>query len=163
MACRCRLKLGYRSCHRPGEDRIGGRAVNPPSFGADRQCHWPPIWYHRSAKAAMLPPATTVQTSHAMSQRIEPTDTTAAAPASEPENTASETAGSGHGQPISLNDFIKTSGLVGTGGQAKLLIQGGDVVVNGEVETRRRRKLWPGDTVSLLGQTAVVPAGGEPR
>ena len=105
-----------------------------------------------------------------MSHRIEPTDTSAAAvPANEAENTATETTATettdaGHGQPISLNDFIKTSGLVGTGGQAKLLIQGGDVVVNGEVETRRRRKLWPGDTVSLLGQTSVVAAGGgEPR
>jgi len=59
--------------------------------------------------------------------------------------------------PISLNDFIKSSGLVGTGGQAKLLIQAGEVSVNGEVETRRRRKLHAGDRVELLGQTSVVP------
>jgi ribosome-associated protein len=110
-----------------------------------------------------------------MSHRNEPTDTTAQVGASgnEPENPGSEGivtetsspegADAGQTQPITLNDFIKTSGLVGTGGQAKLLIQAGDVVVNGEVETRRRRKLWPGDSVSLLGQTAVVPAGGEPR
>jgi len=64
--------------------------------------------------------------------------------------------------PISLNDFIKCSGLVGTGGQAKLLIQSGDVSVNGEVETRRRRKLRPGDVVALLGQTSVVPPTSVP-
>lgn len=144
------------------------------------RCHRPPIWYHRSAKPPLLPSFTPVHLSHAMSHRIEPTDTTAQAGASgnEPENTgpegivtetssaegsSAEDADAGLGQPITLNDFIKTSGLVGTGGQAKLLIQAGDVVVNGEVETRRRRKLWPGDTVSLLGQTAVVTAGGEPR
>jgi len=131
-------------------------------------------------ETALLPPFTPVHTSRAMSHRYEPTDTTAQAGASgnEPENTvpegivietspaeesSAEGADAGQVQPITLNDFIKTSGLVGTGGQAKLLIQAGDVVVNGEVETRRRRKLWPGDSVSLLGQTAVVPAGGEPR
>lgn len=57
---------------------------------------------------------------------------------------------------IQLDDFLKITGLVGTGGQAKLLIQGGEVRVNGEVETRRRRQLHQGDEVSLLGETVVV-------
>ncbi len=58
---------------------------------------------------------------------------------------------------ISLDDFLKTGGFVGTGGQAKFLIQGGEVLVNGQAETRRRRKLLPGDVVELLGKRIVVP------
>ena len=63
-------------------------------------------------------------------------------------------------EPITLNDFIKTSGLVGTGGQAKILIQSGEVMVNGVWETRRRRKLLPGDAVELLGTKVVVAGDG---
>ena len=48
---------------------------------------------------------------------------------------------------IRLDQFLKLTGLFATGGQAKLAIQGGEVLVNGEVETRRRRQLSPGDTV----------------
>ncbi len=57
---------------------------------------------------------------------------------------------------IALDDFLKTGGFVGTGGQAKLLIQSGEVSVNGQPETRRRRKLQPGDVVELMGQRIVV-------
>lgn len=48
---------------------------------------------------------------------------------------------------IRLDQFLKLTGLVGTGGQAKVAIQAGEVIVNGEVETRRRRQLHPGDIV----------------
>ena len=50
---------------------------------------------------------------------------------------------------ICLDKFLKLCGIVGTGGQAKVLIQGGEVEVNGELETRRRRQLRVGDTVKL--------------
>lgn len=50
---------------------------------------------------------------------------------------------------ISLNDALKLAGLAGTGGQAKMLIQSGQVKVNGEVETRRKRKLREGDVISV--------------
>ncbi|MEW5854098.1 MAG: RNA-binding S4 domain-containing protein [Myxococcota bacterium] len=64
------------------------------------------------------------------------------------------------GQPfIRLDQFLKHKSMVATGGQAKLLIQGGQVQVNGEVETRRGRKLRQGDTVSLEGRTATVSLG----
>jgi len=46
--------------------------------------------------------------------------------------------------------------VVGTGGQAKVLIQSGEVQVNGEVETRRRKQLALGDVVELLGETFEV-------
>lgn len=57
---------------------------------------------------------------------------------------------------IRLDDFIKRSGLVGTGGEAKLRIQSGEVLVNGEVETRRRKQLFIGDVVEIIGETLVV-------
>jgi ribosome-associated protein len=59
---------------------------------------------------------------------------------------------------ICLDDYLKTHGVVGTGGQAKMLIQSGDVRVNGERETRRRRKLSAGDVIELLGQRILVQA-----
>ena len=52
------------------------------------------------------------------------------------------------GQYIELADFLKFLKLVTTGGQAKLLIRSGEVKVNGEVETRVRRKLRDGFVIS---------------
>ncbi|EKQ71078.1 hypothetical protein OsccyDRAFT_1396 [Leptolyngbyaceae cyanobacterium JSC-12] len=57
---------------------------------------------------------------------------------------------------IKLDQFLKLKGLVQTGGQAKLLIQAGEVEVNGTVETRRGRKLVKGDRVSTMGETITV-------
>ena len=67
-------------------------------------------------------------------------------------------------EPIRLDQFLKWQGLVGTGGEAKQRIQGGEVRVNGFQETRRGRKLKPGDRVELAGQTVLVPAeaGSQP-
>jgi ribosome-associated protein len=57
---------------------------------------------------------------------------------------------------IQLDQFMKYVGMVGTGGQAKIVIQGGEVRVNGVVETRRKKKLKSGDKVTFRGQTQVV-------
>lgn len=57
---------------------------------------------------------------------------------------------------IHLDQFLKVQSLVGTGGQAKMVIQGGEVTVNGEVDTRRRRQLRQGDVVVFEGQELVV-------
>ena len=53
---------------------------------------------------------------------------------------------------LRLDQFLKLSGIAGTGGHAKLLVQSGEVQVNGEVETRRRRKLAVGDVVEVDGK-----------
>lgn len=53
---------------------------------------------------------------------------------------------------IRLDQFVKLTGRVGTGGEAKVLIQAGEVRVNGEVETRRRKQLVIGDVIELLGE-----------
>lgn len=50
---------------------------------------------------------------------------------------------------IKLDAFLKFAGCVGTGGEAKLRIAGGEVLVNGEVCTMRGKKLRSGDTVQL--------------
>ncbi|MFW6170206.1 MAG: RNA-binding S4 domain-containing protein [Planctomycetota bacterium] len=57
---------------------------------------------------------------------------------------------------IRLDQFLKLQGAVGTGGQAKIIVQLGDVAVNGEIETRRGRKLVPGDVVTVGDMTWVV-------
>jgi ribosome-associated protein len=57
---------------------------------------------------------------------------------------------------LRLDDALKLAGLVTTGGQAKLRIQAGDVTVNGRVETRRKRRLRPGDVIELDGQSFEV-------
>jgi len=57
---------------------------------------------------------------------------------------------------IKLNQYLKLMGIVPTGGQAKLMIQGGDVQVNGMLETRRGRRLVPGDKITIEGQTFEV-------
>lgn len=50
---------------------------------------------------------------------------------------------------ITLGQALKAANIVGTGGEAKILIQGGEVRVNGEIETRRGRKLHEGDVVEV--------------
>lgn len=57
---------------------------------------------------------------------------------------------------IRLDDFMKAAGIVGTGGEAKVRIQAGEVIVNDEVETRRRRQLHSGDEVNWNSQVWVV-------
>ena len=57
---------------------------------------------------------------------------------------------------IQLDQFLKHQNLVGSGGEAKVLIQGGYISVNGEVETRRKRKLRNGDIVGHEGDSWTV-------
>lgn len=57
---------------------------------------------------------------------------------------------------IKLDSFLKMTDLVLSGGEAKNIIANGDVKVNGSVETRRGRKLYPGDRVELYGRVFEV-------
>lgn len=63
------------------------------------------------------------------------------------------------GESIKLGQFIKLASLVSTGGEAKAAIAGGEVTVNGEVDTRRGATLRTGDKVCIGTMCAVV---GEP-
>ena len=55
-----------------------------------------------------------------------------------------------------LDQALKWQGLVATGGEAKLRIQGGEVLVNGSVESRRGRQLQAGDVVELAGRRFTI-------
>jgi ribosome-associated protein len=57
---------------------------------------------------------------------------------------------------VKLDQFLKFEGIVGTGGEAKLRIQRGDVQVNGAIELRRGRQLIPGDQVEVDGRLLSV-------
>ena len=48
-----------------------------------------------------------------------------------------------------LGQALKVASLVGSGGEAKVLIQAGEVAVNGEIETRRGRRLEEGDVIEV--------------
>lgn len=50
---------------------------------------------------------------------------------------------------IKLDQFLKLTGIAGTGGYAKILIKEGNVQVNGEVNTMRGKKLIKGDTIKI--------------
>lgn len=53
---------------------------------------------------------------------------------------------------IRLGQLLKLVGVVDTGGAARELLDGGDVRVNGEAESRRGRQLRPGDVVVAGGR-----------
>ena len=53
---------------------------------------------------------------------------------------------------LPLGAFLKLAGAAGTGGHAKIIVQSGDVTVNGEVEKRRGRTLQAGDVVGVGGR-----------
>lgn len=57
---------------------------------------------------------------------------------------------------IKLGQLLKLAGMVGSGVEAKIVIQNGDVKVNGEVDTRRGKKIYPQDVVEYNGQQVTV-------
>lgn len=58
---------------------------------------------------------------------------------------------------IKLQDLLKFAAAVSTGGEAKILIQEGDVTVNGEVCTMRGKKIRPGDDIALRDEHYSSP------
>jgi ribosome-associated protein len=63
------------------------------------------------------------------------------------------------GDMIRLGQLLKLAGAAGAGADAKALIAGGQVRVNGEPEGRRGRQLHPGDVVGVGGEALRVVAG----
>ena len=57
-------------------------------------------------------------------------------------------------EPVELYKILKFEGMAASGGEAKLVIAGGLVLVNGKVETRKRKKIVAGDTIKL-GQDII--------
>jgi len=52
-------------------------------------------------------------------------------------------------EPVELYKILKFEGMVASGGEAKQLISEGQVLVNGKVETRKRKKIVAGDTIEF--------------
>lgn len=57
---------------------------------------------------------------------------------------------------IKLDSFLKFAGATTLGSESKFFIQNGDVKVNGEVELRRGKKLYPGDHIEFQGEIYTV-------
>ena len=57
---------------------------------------------------------------------------------------------------IKLGQALKLAGLVESGVDAKIVIQNGEVLVNGEVDERRGKKLYPGDVFEFEGNKVEV-------
>ncbi|MBC2755381.1 MAG: RNA-binding S4 domain-containing protein [Desulfobacteraceae bacterium] len=58
--------------------------------------------------------------------------------------------------PVELYKILKMENLVASGGEAKFMIADGLVTVNGEIETRKRKKIFPGDVVEFDGNKLQV-------
>jgi ribosome-associated protein len=56
-----------------------------------------------------------------------------------------------NGDYIELIQLLKALGIAETGGHAKMIVEDGEVLRNGEVELRKRAKLVPGDVIELEG------------
>ena len=59
-------------------------------------------------------------------------------------------------EPVELYKILKFEGLVSTGGEAKLFIGDGQVLVNGAVETQRRKKIVDGDVIEFRGERMQI-------
>jgi ribosome-associated protein len=59
-------------------------------------------------------------------------------------------------QPVELFKILKFEGMVTTGGEAKQAIANGQVSVNGEIETRKRRKIVDGDVITFANESLQI-------
>ena len=59
-------------------------------------------------------------------------------------------------EPVELFKILKFEGIAASGGEAKSLIADGQVSVNGEVETRKRKKIVAGDIIELAGEKFLI-------
>ena len=62
-------------------------------------------------------------------------------------------------EPVELFKVLKIANIVGSGGEAKMVIADGMVRLNGETETRKRKKVMSGDVVEFLDNAFVVELG----
>ncbi len=63
-------------------------------------------------------------------------------------------------EPVELHKILKFEGLVGSGGEAKRVIADGLVLVNGSVETRKRKKIVSGDLIEFGGDKLHIRLTG---
>lgn len=63
-------------------------------------------------------------------------------------------------EPIELYKILKFENMVNSGGEAKYVISQGQVVVNGEVETRKRKKIFSGDIIQFKDEKLRIKVKG---
>lgn len=59
-------------------------------------------------------------------------------------------------EPVELYKILKFEGMVTSGGQAKAVVAAGQVLVNGKVETQKRKKIVGGDTIEFDNEKIVI-------
>ena len=59
-------------------------------------------------------------------------------------------------EPVALYKILKFEGVFASGGEAKTVIDHGQVMVNGEVETRRRKKILSGDIIEYMNEKLKI-------
>ena len=59
-------------------------------------------------------------------------------------------------EPVELYKILKFEGMVASGGEAKMVIADGFVLVNGEFETQKRKKIVSGDIIEFGGETIRI-------
>lgn len=63
-----------------------------------------------------------------------------------------------HTEYIKLDQMLKLESIASSGAEARFMIEDLDILVNGEIEKRRGKKLRPGDTVTVNGETYAIAA-----
>ena len=63
-------------------------------------------------------------------------------------------------EPVELYKILKFEGMASSGGEAKLVIEQGQVLVNGKVETRKRKKIVSGDVIEFLSDKISIKFTG---
>ena len=63
-------------------------------------------------------------------------------------------------EPVELYKILKFEGMASSGGEAKLVIEQGQVLVNGKVETRKRKKIVSGDVIEYLSDKITIQFTG---
>lgn len=59
-------------------------------------------------------------------------------------------------EPVELYKILKFDGMVASGAEAKIVIANGQVLVNGNVEIRKRKKIVSGDVIEFAGETIRI-------
>ncbi|MDH5572442.1 MAG: RNA-binding S4 domain-containing protein [Gammaproteobacteria bacterium] len=59
-------------------------------------------------------------------------------------------------EPVELYKILKFEGMVDSGGEAKAVIADGLVLLNGQVETRKRKKIVSGDVIEFGGEKILI-------
>ncbi len=64
-------------------------------------------------------------------------------------------------EPVELYKILKFEGMVSSGGEAKLVIEQGQVMVNNSIEQRKRKKIVSGDKIEFAGEVMIMTVIGQ--